>query len=69
MPRTLDAERYNCNVLVHFKRHRSRETRKDARSVARAYIATHDKLRAEVAAKRFREMEPIMFAGMAGQEA
>lgn len=46
-----------------------REKRKDAVSIIRAQIALHDKLRAEVAAKRFRELEPIMFAGMAGKEA
>lgn len=69
MTRTLDAERYNCNVLVRFKRHRPRAKRKDAVSIIRAQIALHDKLRAELAAKRFREMEPTLFAGMAGKGA
>lgn len=62
---TLDAKRYGCAIgRIRFKRHRPRETRKDAMAIARKLIETTEKLKAELAAARFRVREPVMFRGM-----
>ncbi|MCC6481348.1 MAG: hypothetical protein IT554_02935 [Sphingomonadaceae bacterium] len=47
---------------IRFKRHRARETRRDAKAIVKAQIAMTERLEAVVAHARFMAIEPLAFA-------
>lgn len=65
---TWDAWKEHARIgRIRFKRHRSRAKRKDAKTIMRAHIKTHDKLRAEIAAQQYEAKVSVLFAGLGGK--